>query len=147
VASTLWFQPLVKADEDATQKLYKLFDDDWEFQLERNPMSATGFGDRRYNDRLPDPSQAAAKEERDQIEAFLARLEAIDRDALGHEDKINYDVYKRLREGDLGRYDFHMYLTPITNRWGFHVQFAQLPDDVPLRTVEGPLILWRQTPR
>ncbi len=42
------------ADENATGQLHKLFDDDWELNLEENPLFATNYGDRRYNDRLPD---------------------------------------------------------------------------------------------
>jgi len=124
------------AEENATGQLHKIFDDDWELNLEENPLFATNYGDRRYNDRLPDPSEAAAKRSRDQDAEMLARLETIDRGALPAEEQVNYDIFERLKQRRLEEFEFRTYLMPITNRWGFHIQFAQLADDVPLNTVE-----------
>jgi uncharacterized protein (DUF885 family) len=123
-------------ERNASEPLRTLFADDWESYLEANPLFATSYGDLRYNDRLPDPS-VAAEEKRHRVDIeFLKRLEAIDRATLTAGERADYDIYKRLKESALREYEFRSYLMPITNRDGFHVEFPQLPDNVPLKTVE-----------
>jgi hypothetical protein len=39
-------------------ELHALFDSAWQRDLEDDPLAATQYGDRRYNDRLPDLSPA-----------------------------------------------------------------------------------------
>ena len=136
IVGVLALQTGLVADDDPSARLHALFEDDWQYYLKQNPGFATSYGDRRYNDRLRDPSEAAAKRRHDKTKEFLTRLETIDRAALPLEERVNYDIYKRLRENWLREFEFRTYLMPITNRWGFHVSFAQLPDDVPLKTVE-----------
>jgi uncharacterized protein (DUF885 family) len=62
----------------------------------------------------------------------LERLEAIERTALGETDRLNYDLLRRTLRNGIGEYEFKTYLMPITNREGFHTDFPQLPDRVPL---------------
>ena len=137
LAGILAFGPPVLADSDGTEALNQLFADDWEFYLEQAPVFASGFGDLRFNAKLSDPSEKAARSRRDTNKEFLERLSEIDRSALSADDQVNYDIFKRLKEDRLREFEFKLYLTPITNRWGFHVAFAQLPDDVPLQTEEN----------
>ncbi len=136
LASVLGFRAALAADQEPSEKLSRLFVDDWEFYLEADPLFATTYGDRRYNDRLPDPSIAAEERRNAAAKQYLTRLAQIDRDALSSGDRTNYDVYKRLKENDVREFEFRTYLLPITNRSGFHVEFPELPDDVPLKTVE-----------
>jgi uncharacterized protein (DUF885 family) len=124
------------AEKGASEQLRQLFADDWEAYLEANPLFATMYGDPRYNDRLSDPSVAAEERQHRMTEEFLARLEKIDRDALSPADRANYDIYKRLKETALREFEFQSHLMPITNRDGFHVEFPQLPENVPLKTVK-----------
>lgn len=136
IACVAVYQPGLSVDGDESAKLQKLFDDDWEFHLQENPVFATSYGDRRYNDRLRDVSMAASERRRAKTVEFLTRLEEIDREALPPDQEVNYDIYKRLRETGLREFEFRTYLMPITNRWGFHVEFPELPNNVPLKTVE-----------
>lgn len=136
LGAVLFCWPVLAARADATAELNQLLADDWELYLQTNPVFSSELGDRRYNDKLNDPSEAAQLRLRDATAAFLERLDAIDRSALSPENQVNYDIYKRLREDDLRDVEFKLYLMPITNRWGFHVWFPQLPDEVPLTSVE-----------
>lgn len=124
------------AAADATADLHKIFDDDWQFRLKENPQFATMMGDRRYNDKLGFATEDAAKRRAHKVRGFLDRLSRIDRDALPRQEQVNYDIYKRLRQNEIREFEFKTYLMPITNREGFHTSFPELPDEVPLATVE-----------
>jgi len=117
-------------------KLHKLFDDDWELTLKENPVFATMLGDKRYSAELSLVSVAHSEELNRKNKEFLARLESIDRSALPKNDKLNYDIYKRLTEDAVESSDFKSYLRPITNRGGFHISFPQLHERIPLNNVE-----------
>ncbi|HET6762753.1 MAG TPA: DUF885 domain-containing protein [Longimicrobiaceae bacterium] len=119
----------------AAERLRALFAEDWERRLRENPLMATQFGDRRYNDRLPFVGLADQRRMLADDRAILARLLAIPRDSLQGEDLTNYDVFRRLREDDIAEAEYLGYLIPITNREGFHTYFPELPTEVPLATV------------
>jgi uncharacterized protein (DUF885 family) len=119
----------------ADVELQKLLDDAWEFALKEDPLLATSAGDRRYDDRLPDVSRAAIERRAAADREFLKRLEAIDRAALSPAERVNYDIFRRLKRDDLAEYEFRAYLMPITNRSGFHIEFAELPQRMALQTI------------
>lgn len=122
--------------QDAAAQLQKLFDDSWQFAMREDPLFATHTGDARYNDLLPSESAADELRRTEKAREFLKRLKAIDRAALPPGDQVNYDVFGWLAESNIAESEFQTYLMPITNRSGFHVQFAELYRDVPLRTVK-----------
>ena len=124
------------AESPASAQLRQLFDESWEFTLREAPQFATGLGDRRFNDRLGSVTAADEARRAAQSRVFLERLGRIDRAALPREEQISYDIYRRAAEEDLRDFEFRSYLVPITNREGFHTSFPQLPDNVPLATVE-----------
>jgi uncharacterized protein (DUF885 family) len=134
VMFTAW--PSLSFADDAADKLHELFEDDWQFRLKENPQFATQMGDRRYNDKLSVASEAANVRRIKTVRGFLDRLGSVDRDALPRDEQVNYDIYKRLREDEVKEFEFKTYLMPITNRSGFHTDFPQLPNRVPLKTVE-----------
>jgi uncharacterized protein (DUF885 family) len=86
-------QPAAKPAADA--QLKKLFEDSDEASLKRNPIQALFRGDMRYADRLGDYiTDAYYAAERKAAQEDLARLKAIDRNALSATDKIAYDVFQ-----------------------------------------------------
>ena len=131
-----FWQPLaLGAEADlAASQLSALLDELWEYDLRESPLFATDVGDPRYNDLLPDASLAAIERRHQQEQAFLNRLESVDRSQLSIDDQISYDVVlRRLRE-DATEYAFQSHLVPITSRSGFHVEFPELRREVPLNT-------------
>ncbi|HEY7589450.1 MAG TPA: DUF885 domain-containing protein [Candidatus Limnocylindrales bacterium] len=58
--------------------LAELADEYWETFLAFSPISATSIGDRRFDDRLDDPSPEALEAQRGRLTAFRRRAEAID---------------------------------------------------------------------
>ena len=145
MTSRLWFLILLVAwmaamvspsfaDEPASEQFAALLDEAWEFALREDPLFATETGDHRYDDQLPKAS-LADEQRRDAVRrAFLARLEEVDRDALPATDQLNYDVFGRSLRDQIHAHDFQSYLMPISDRYGFHVDFPELPRNMPLAT-------------
>ena len=127
---------LSRADEAAGRQLAQLFVDSFEFELKEDPLFATSYGDRRYNDKLPSVGLADQQRRLAQERSFLERWKSIDRAKLSRAEQINYDIFGRLAQDRIAEGDFHTYLMPITNRNGFHISFPELPKEVPLKTVK-----------
>ena len=111
----------------AAGALSVLFDDHFERNLEMNPLNATFIGDYRYNDRLANsngPEYRAASEAMDQ--EFLQRLLAIDREQLGEQDRLSYDIFKINRELSLESNQFPSHLQPINQFYAITNSFVQL---------------------
>ncbi|MEO8101862.1 MAG: DUF885 domain-containing protein [Betaproteobacteria bacterium] len=87
----------------------------WEWQSQEFPEWSTLRGDPRYNDRLTDNSEAAARHRRVYRQDLQARLNALDRRALAGQDRITYDVMKNQLASD----------TRLDNL------YAKLPGDLP----------------
>jgi uncharacterized protein (DUF885 family) len=128
--------PAWGADGDSKRQLDQLLADSWEFTLSDDPLFATHAGDNRYNDRLPGETLADHERRLAEQRKFLARLESIDRSQLGRADQVNYDVFARNKRDAIWEYEFRAHLMPITNRSGFHVEFPELWQRVPLATVK-----------
>ena len=127
----------VHAQEKADTKLHTLFEDDWQYTLETYPLYATIIGMHQHNDRLPDVSIQAKNNELQRQQIFLDRLHQIERSTLSEENKLNYDLFKNIKERRIKELEHQEYLIPINSFFGFHTFFPQLPDYMPLQTVEG----------
>lgn len=123
-------------DAAPAETFSQLLHDAWENSLREDPLRATRVGDHRFNDRLPDESPAAQVRRQQARKKFQQRLAAIDRDQLPAADRVHYDVFRQQLEMGVAEHELNSHLMPITNRWGFHVGFAELYRTVPLKTVK-----------
>ncbi len=123
-----------KADDSAEARFRKLTKEAWEFDLQEDPLFATWVGDQRYNDRLPRESLADQQRRLAAKRKLLEQLGEIDRDELPRATQVDYDIFRLLVENTVAEYEFESYLTPITNRSGFHISFPELRREVPLAT-------------
>jgi len=106
--------PATTETADAGSQLHALFDEHFERNLELNPMRATFVGDNRYNDRMANsygPEYRAADQAMDR--EFLQRLLEIDREQLGYQDQLSYDLFRINREQSLESYEYPFHLQPI----------------------------------
>ncbi|HEV3005891.1 MAG TPA: DUF885 domain-containing protein [Pirellulales bacterium] len=131
LAVTSWAAGLQGA-ESAGQQLQRLFDEAWEFGLVEDPLYATDCGDHRFDDRLPSVTEADYQRRLTSQREFLERWKNIDRAKLSPREQTSYDVFGRLKQDQIAEYEFRTYLLPITNRSGYHIEFPELPSDVPL---------------
>jgi uncharacterized protein (DUF885 family) len=134
-------EPVAETEQvDAATALHALFDEHFERELEMNPLQATFIGDYRYNDRLANsfsPEYRAAAQAMD--EEFLARLLEIDRDELGYQDQLSYDIFRINREQSLEGNQFPFHLVPVNQFWlytNFFVQLGSGSSAHPFKTVK-----------
>ncbi|MFQ5708795.1 MAG: DUF885 family protein [bacterium] len=134
----VWFMltlnPGARAAENDAEKFRQLLQDQWEFTLRENPLLATSRGDLRYNDRLGDASPAAFERRNRANQAFMQRLEAIDRERLSAEDQLNYDLFKEQLRWSLEEYKFGTFLEPVHQRSGFQLFLPRMHERIPLKS-------------
>ena len=110
--------PTQAQSTDATRALHQLFDEEWERGLRENPVNASYQGDARYNDRWSDVSLAAIQASEAADRAALARIRAIDRNALSPAEQLNYDTFLWLQEKSVERQKFRTWLQPLGHQGG-----------------------------
>jgi uncharacterized protein (DUF885 family) len=89
-----------KAVEARSAALDALAEDYWQALLAANPMYATSLGDRRFDDRLDDPSPEAKDRLHGLTAAFRARADAIDPAGLTTDDRVTRDALLAQLQGD-----------------------------------------------
>jgi uncharacterized protein (DUF885 family) len=72
----------------ANPVLRGLADEYWEKRLEGDPIEATLIGERRFDDRVPDPSPEANASEIQRLKALAGRVSTIEAGALGTADRV-----------------------------------------------------------
>jgi uncharacterized protein (DUF885 family) len=122
--------------QSADERLQTLFDDHWEYSVENNPLFATDQSDHRFNDRLPETGLDAIEKQHQKTAEFLDQLDEIPRDQLSGESQLNYDIFRIQLEHSLRAYDTDDHLLPLNGWWDYHATFADLPNRVPLDSVE-----------
>jgi uncharacterized protein (DUF885 family) len=127
--------PAAGAENTASDKFAALLEEAWEFRLREDPLFATQTGDHRYDDQLPKVSLADEKRRDEAARSFASRLEAINRDDLTAADQVNYDIFGVSLRNGIRDYEFQLHLMPITDRYGFHIEFPELPRNLSLTTV------------
>jgi uncharacterized protein (DUF885 family) len=119
-----------------TERFLKLLDDHWEHSLQKNPLFATGQGDHRFNDRLPETGLDAMESAYESNKEFLARLSTIPRDSVSIEHQVNYDIFRIQLENAIQDYENNGHLLPLNGWWDYHASFADLANRVPLNNLE-----------
>jgi uncharacterized protein (DUF885 family) len=116
--------------------LHRLLSEQWEYTMRQYPEFASILGDRRYNDRLQDYSQAAIERDLRQTRDFLRRFEAIDTSGFAVQEKLNRDLMVRdLREA-VEAERFREWEMPVTQFGGLHIDLPQLVTSLPFPTVK-----------
>ncbi len=93
---------------DHAAAVNELADRFWERILEEAPLTATLYGDERYDDRLPDISAGGRAAARALREATLGELAAIPVDALPTEERITHDMLRVVCELGIRTDDLRM---------------------------------------
>src|SRR5437870_12848492 len=78
-----------KSVEPRIKELHALLNEQWEYTLRTSPEFASILGDKRYNGRLTDYSQAAIDRDIQQNRVFLKKFEAVDTTGFPEQEKLN----------------------------------------------------------
>jgi uncharacterized protein (DUF885 family) len=114
------------SSSDPASLLHAVFQEEWQAHLRRDPFFATVVGDKRFNDRLPEASEAEYQRHADELRGFLDRLSRLDRETLQSADQLNYDIFLRLKGDALKEIEFPVYRIPLSRLGGHHTLFAEL---------------------
>src|SRR6266550_4297826 len=91
--------PNMQTVEQRLKKFHDLLNEQWEYTLRTSPEFASILGDKRYNDKLSDFSQAAIDSDLKQSRVFLQKFTAIDTNGFSEQEQLNHDLMMRnLRE-------------------------------------------------
>ncbi len=108
----------------------------WQSTLDVAPTLATSIGDRRGDGKLGDLSLAEYDRQIAETRAYLARLQAIDEDALPLDMQVDYAVLETSFEDQLAASEHpHTRYILFTNRGGWFSGFASLPYRSPFFTL------------
>ena len=99
-------------------RLRALFDQAWEYDLERNPQMASRMGDTRYNHLWQNMSLTALSEDYLRGGEFLVQLSDINRDLLAEDEQLNYDLFRQAYQQRLDAWQYRTWLMPINQRGG-----------------------------
>ena len=116
---------------EKTSGLDGLMDRYFQARLAWDPLFATRAGFHEYDSRLPDASIAAQERRLAELRSFSAELERV---RVAAEDAINAAVLKHVLNAEIGDLEHRAWRMPITNRGGFHADFAELPSRHPFLT-------------
>ena len=126
-----------EADLAARRKaLSDLLAEQWEYALAHNPEMASVLGDKRWNDRLTDLSQAAVAADLAKAKEFLARFEAVDTTGFPEQEALNKTLMVRDLRQTLDDARFRNWLMPVTQIGGAHLSFPQLLSSLSFDTVK-----------
>ncbi len=101
------------ASHDAQAALVSLFESAWQRDLAENPLTASYFGDRRFEDRLPDLSAAAIARRDAADRQVLIELGRIERPVLTTDEQLSYDLFQREYQGRVAAQRFKPWLYEI----------------------------------
>lgn len=120
---------------DPIESLNQLIAQEWELRLQEDPLFATSVGDTRYNDRLPEVSEAAEVRRAQAVLGFLSRLQDIDREALPPADQLNYDIFAWELNNRRREFEFQSYWLAIDRMNGPQSFLPYMVDLSPFHTL------------
>jgi len=114
----------------------ELFRRQWDDDMRASPESATAYGDYRYNGLLSDYSLAANAKQGALDRAYRAKLAVISTDGFPEQDRLSHDLLLQLLDQRIADNALKEYEMPISQMQGVHNELADLPNAVPLDTLE-----------
>ena len=113
----------------------KLVQTHWKHTLAARPFLAASLGDKNSANQLPDVSMTNQQKQAVDSAKILSKLSEIDSSRLSVVNQTNLAILKRLLADDAQEFKHNTYLIPISNRSGFHMQFAEMHKSLPFKTV------------
>lgn len=113
------------------QQVDSLLNDHWSWYMKQNPVFAGQLGDRSGDGKLASVSVASQTESSSKLKEFLASARAIKQSDLSPNAELNLSIFIKFLEDEISEFEHEAHLIPITNRWGFHIYFAELYKRLP----------------
>jgi len=136
--------------EARVKALHELLNEQWEYVLRTSPEFASILGDKRYNDKLSDLSQAAIDRDLVQNRVFLAKFTAVDATGFPEQERLNRDLMVRNLRENLAAAKLKEWEMPVNQMNGLHIDAPQLVTSLSFDTVkdyEDYIARLKQLPR
>ncbi len=124
----------VMAQENSALK--DIADQYWAYQLDQYPEFASSLGVDDPIGRVSDASLEAEDARVAKAKAWIARLDAIDTEALSEDDKTNYGILRRTLAEEIEANSYGQRTINFTNRGGWHQNFASMQNNLPFRNAQ-----------
>ena len=124
------------AVEQRLKQLHDLLNEQWEYTLRTSPEFASILGDKRYNDKLSDFSQAAIDKDLRQTQVFLQQFEAVNTAGFPEQERLNRDLMVRNLRQQLEGAKFKEWEMPVTQYGGIQIDAPQIVSSLSFATVK-----------
>ncbi|MEO6259216.1 MAG: DUF885 domain-containing protein [Thermoanaerobaculia bacterium] len=118
------------------RQFHELLREQWEYTLRSQPEFASILGDKRYNDRSSDLSEAEIRRDVVVSRTFLRRFLAIDPAGFSDQEKISRALMVRSLRETIEDFANKSWEMPVTQISGFHLFVAQMPGYFAFQTVQ-----------
>jgi uncharacterized protein (DUF885 family) len=125
------------SNHDPNAAVTDLADRFWEGVLERDPITATIYGDDRYDDRWPDLGPNGRAAERSALSSALAEAEAMDTAGLDVESGITRDLLMLIARNYLEALDRRLYQLAVNHMSGVQTWPSEIAQYQRAETREG----------
>ena len=137
VSAPLLSAGLTASGLDLRRKQFNdLLREQWEYALRSQPEFASILGDKRYNDRSSDLSEAEIRRDVAVSKSFLRRFEAIDTTGFSDQEKISRALMLRSLRESVEDFADKSWEMPVTQISGFHLFVAQMPGYFSFQTIK-----------
>ena len=128
--------PSAQSVDARVEGLHELLNEQWEYTLRTSPEFASIIGDKRYNDKLSDFSQAAIDRDLAQNRVFLTKFEAVNTAGFPEQEKLNRDLMVRNLRETLDAAKFREWEMPVSQMNGIHIDAPQLVTSLSFETIK-----------
>jgi uncharacterized protein (DUF885 family) len=122
------------------ENLDQYLDQYWQAYLKFFPLSATAFGDNRYNDQLPNDQTRAFRDSLiDFYQNYYNLVKGLDRERLDENNKISYDIFLYEMQSQIRGLEQISWMLPFNQFWGLPLTMPQLGSGTssqPFKTVK-----------
>ncbi|MRW90399.1 DUF885 family protein [Duganella sp. FT80W] len=116
--------------------LNNLIKEQWEYTLRSSPEWASLLGDKRYNDKWSDASQAGIDADLKVNADFLKRFEAVDISGFPLQEQLNHDLMVRQLRQNLEGARFKEWEMPLAQNSGVHIDLPMIVSALNFETVK-----------
>ncbi|MBV6320946.1 DUF885 domain-containing protein [Duganella violaceipulchra] len=118
------------------EALNSLIKEQWDYTMRANPEWASLLGDKRYNDKWSDFSQAGIEADLKVTADFLKRFDAVDTSGFPLQEQLNRDLMVRQLRQSVEGGRFKEWEMPLAQNSGIHIDAPQLVSALPFETVK-----------
>lgn len=135
--------------EQRRKALDDLLVEQWQYVLSTNPEFASILGDKRWNDRITDASQAAIDRDYAEAKRFLQRLNVIDTTGFPEQEVLNKTLMVEQLRNRIEDQEYREWEMPVNQMFGAHIDTPQIVDLLEFSTpfIRLEFVRWRASKR